>query len=155
MKALRYLFSRFYFWCIVPGVQDQMEGCPIDESLNMLYLVLSALIGVVLFVVVMGIVTIFRNAKKAEKIERLAALQDDKDFIALQVEMYGEKQLRRLLREDSRSTSFSTVQRIDSKNLAGDPFLPFHVGTAGKDLYPKEALYSGEDEDVITFEYDC
>ena len=28
VKELRYLTSRFYFWCFVPGVQDLMEGCP-------------------------------------------------------------------------------------------------------------------------------
>ena len=33
LKALRYLFARFYLWCRVPGVLDQMEGCPDDDML--------------------------------------------------------------------------------------------------------------------------
>ncbi len=31
LKALRYLFARFYLWCRLPGVQ--MEGCPDDDML--------------------------------------------------------------------------------------------------------------------------
>ena len=49
LKALRYLFPRFYFWCMVPVVQDQMEGCPEDGNLNLLYIVLSSLILVTVF----------------------------------------------------------------------------------------------------------
>eukprot|EP00565_Helicotheca_tamesis_P009415 CAMPEP_0185737026 /NCGR_PEP_ID=MMETSP1171-20130828/29465_1 /TAXON_ID=374046 /ORGANISM="Helicotheca tamensis, Strain CCMP826" /LENGTH=429 /DNA_ID=CAMNT_0028407833 /DNA_START=265 /DNA_END=1554 /DNA_ORIENTATION=- len=48
LKGLRYLFSRFYFWCMVPGVQDEMEGCP-EEDLNFLALILSSFIGFGLF----------------------------------------------------------------------------------------------------------
>ena len=41
VKQLRYLFPRFYFWCMLPSdVSDIMEGCPTPE-LNVLYLVLS------------------------------------------------------------------------------------------------------------------
>lgn len=28
IKALRYLFTRYYYWCALPHVQDSMEGCP-------------------------------------------------------------------------------------------------------------------------------
>lgn len=114
LKELRYLFSRFYFWCMVPGVDDQMEGCPADESLNLLYLCLSGLLGVALFLMVMGVVAVVRNAKKAKKNEKLAALQDDDEFIALQVEMYGEKQLRRLQHVDS-SNSLARTTHSDTK----------------------------------------
>merc|ERR1711990_263539 len=33
VKALRYLFARFYFWCHVPGYKEVMEGCPADDTL--------------------------------------------------------------------------------------------------------------------------
>ena len=33
IKALRFLFPRFYFWCKVPGVKDTMGGCPADDTL--------------------------------------------------------------------------------------------------------------------------
>ena len=38
VSELRYFFSRFYFWCMVPGVQDQMEGCPGGENNDWLLL---------------------------------------------------------------------------------------------------------------------
>ncbi|CAB9525641.1 expressed unknown protein [Seminavis robusta] len=117
LKELRYLFSRFYFWCIVPGVKDLMEGCPADEGLNMLYLMLSGLLGVFLFLVVMGIVTVVRNARKAKLYEKRAALMDDDEFIELQVEMYGEKQLRRLQHLDSSNSLAQSVPAEDRKSF--------------------------------------
>merc|ERR1711937_1078033 len=54
LKELRYLFSRFYFWCMIPGIQDEMENCPDDSTLNLLYLILSGILGVVVFLVVIG-----------------------------------------------------------------------------------------------------
>jgi hypothetical protein len=41
LKELRYLFARFYFWCMIPGVRDEMENCPATDAANKLYLVLS------------------------------------------------------------------------------------------------------------------
>lgn len=49
VKALRYLFARFYFWCMLPNVQDYMEGCPNDNL--MLYTALSGCLGLFLFFV--------------------------------------------------------------------------------------------------------
>jgi hypothetical protein len=50
LRELRYLFARFYLFCMIPFVQDGMEGCP-DEDLTVLYMVLSASIGTFTFVV--------------------------------------------------------------------------------------------------------
>ena len=33
VKFLRYLFTRFYFWCKLPVVKGRMEGCPPDDTL--------------------------------------------------------------------------------------------------------------------------
>ena len=52
LKALRYFFARFYFWCMVPYVQDGMEGCPTDLVLNMLLLILSSCISLFIFLLV-------------------------------------------------------------------------------------------------------
>jgi hypothetical protein len=41
IKELRYIFPRFYLWCILPGVMDQIEDCP-PENLNTLCLILSS-----------------------------------------------------------------------------------------------------------------
>jgi hypothetical protein len=148
LKALRYLFTRFYFWCIVPYAQDQMEGCPADEGLNMLYLVLTGLVGVFLFLVTMGIVTFFRNQKKAEKSERLAELQKDAAFVELQEEMYGDKQLRRLIHEGSRSTLYSSLYGFDSDEDSSSSLGPH-------DAPLDKTRKSDSDDSRILVEYDC
>ena len=101
LKELRYLFSRFYFWCMVPVVDEQMEGCPAESELNMLYLCLSGLLGVFLFIVAMGLVSLIKSRQKKSDSKKREAMMDDDEFQELQLEMYGEKQLRRLLRTDS------------------------------------------------------
>jgi hypothetical protein len=88
LKELRYLFPRFYFWCIVPGVQDDMEGCPADD-VNMLYLILSAMIGLVLFLIYQTSKTLTKASKKKDAISKQSLLKDE-EFRDLQVELYGE-----------------------------------------------------------------
>ena len=117
LKALRYLFSRFYLWCMVPGVMDQMEGCPADEGLNLLYLILSGLLGVFLFLIFQGVLTVIRNAKKKELSKLRETMKEDDEFIQLQVEMYGEKALRRLQHVDS---SGSLGQTLHSEKPSPD-----------------------------------
>lgn len=109
LKELRYLFSRFYFWCMVPGVQDQMEGCPADSGLNLFYLCLSGLLGVFLFVVIMGAVSLYSSTQRKKDHKKKAALADNDDFIELQLYLYGEKQLRKLMRADSSGSISNTV----------------------------------------------
>merc|ERR1712226_604816 len=109
LKELRYLFSRFYFWCMVPGVQDQMEGCPADSGLNLLYLCLSGLLGVFLFIVIRGTVTLYKSIQRKKDHQKKAALADSDDFIDLQLYLYGEKQLRKLLRADSSGSITNTM----------------------------------------------
>lgn len=113
LKELRYLFSRFYFWCMVPGVDVLMEGCPADSGLNLLYLCLSGLLGVFLFSVVMGVVTFTKRAKKQKDMKKREAMQDDQEFMDLQLELYGEKQLRKMLRTDSSISIGNTAHSFD------------------------------------------
>mmetsp|Transcript_18760 Transcript_18760/g.40373 ORF Transcript_18760/g.40373 Transcript_18760/m.40373 type:complete len:481 (-) Transcript_18760:182-1624(-) len=94
LKELRYLFSRFYWWCIVPGVQDDMEGCP-DEDLNTLYMILASLVGLCIFLFVQMVGSIRYN-KSDKKMSKLLESMQDEDFHQLQVSLYGEKALRRL-----------------------------------------------------------
>mmetsp|Transcript_22560 Transcript_22560/g.53203 ORF Transcript_22560/g.53203 Transcript_22560/m.53203 type:complete len:483 (+) Transcript_22560:81-1529(+) len=94
LKELRYLFSRFYWWCIVPGVQDDMEGCP-DDDLNTLYMILASLVGVFVFLVWQFIGAI--RSKKADVAQaKLRESMFDEEFHQLQVSLYGEKALKRL-----------------------------------------------------------
>jgi len=94
VKELRYLFARFYFWCMIPDVQDDMEGCP-DENLLELYLVLSSLVGLSLFLVTQ-VISRFKKNSEATKLVQLKEAMEDEEFHQLQVELYGEKALRRL-----------------------------------------------------------
>lgn len=88
VKALRYLFPRFYFWCMLPGVENLMEGCP-DEPYNMIYLVLSTLLGVVVFGFIMasGAIRKKLNSKRAK--ERKELEKNDGDFVRLQRALFG------------------------------------------------------------------
>jgi ABC-type lipoprotein export system ATPase subunit len=94
VKNLRYLFSRYYLWCEVPGVKDLMEGCP--EQYNLLYLILAALLVPLLFVaymIVRGCVNNLHHEKAAtSRRESMKSMA----FAELQVELFGEKALRRL-----------------------------------------------------------
>eukprot|EP00584_Thalassiosira_punctigera_P010888 CAMPEP_0172545922 /NCGR_PEP_ID=MMETSP1067-20121228/15753_1 /TAXON_ID=265564 ORGANISM="Thalassiosira punctigera, Strain Tpunct2005C2" /NCGR_SAMPLE_ID=MMETSP1067 /ASSEMBLY_ACC=CAM_ASM_000444 /LENGTH=531 /DNA_ID=CAMNT_0013332759 /DNA_START=130 /DNA_END=1725 /DNA_ORIENTATION=- len=95
LKALRYLFSRFYLWCMLPGeIGDQMEGCP--ESNTLLYLVMSSLLSPVLFVVWKAGVGLYRRLHhekaSASRRESMKSMQ----FAELQLELFGDKALRNL-----------------------------------------------------------
>jgi len=45
LKSLRYVFARFYFWCMVPSVDIRMEGCPSNDTVNVLLMILSSCIS--------------------------------------------------------------------------------------------------------------
>ena len=49
VKELRYLFPRFYLWCILPGVQHFMEGCPSNSQWSLLYMIMTAFLGVFVY----------------------------------------------------------------------------------------------------------
>jgi ABC-type lipoprotein export system ATPase subunit len=114
VKELRYLFARFYFWCMVPVVDEQMEGCPADRGLNLLYLCLSGMIGVVLFIVFMGAMSLIKSARKRKEGKKREAMMDDDEFHELQLELYGEQQLRKLLRADSSGSMKSVTHTMHS-----------------------------------------
>jgi hypothetical protein len=95
LKVLRYAFARFYFWCMIPSVQDLMEGCPEDETINMIYMLLSSLLGVFLFGLVMAAFRLRTVSIQSKTEELRATLIDDREFNTLQMELYGAKALNR------------------------------------------------------------
>jgi hypothetical protein len=106
LKGLRYLFSRFYFFCMIPVVKDSMEGCPNDDVL-VLYMVLSAMVGLFLFIgmeIVKVLMKTFRTNKAAKKNNMLK----DAEFEQLQIELYGEAVL---LRNSLSGTNHSSRQK--------------------------------------------
>jgi hypothetical protein len=88
LKELRYLFARFYFWCMIPSVQDDMENCPASD-VNLLYMVLSGLLGVVMFLIYQTSKTLIRASTKKKATSKKNLLKDA-EFRDLQVELYGE-----------------------------------------------------------------
>jgi hypothetical protein len=116
LKALRYLFSRFYFYCSIPEIQDSMEGCP-DSDINMLCLILSGFIFTAMFVTYKVIIVSLRSFRKMKDVNIKNSLKDN-EFRDLQVELYGES----ILRNDNisglnRSTS-TILPKIDAPSHA-------------------------------------
>lgn len=113
LKSLRYLFSRFYLFCMTPGVDDLMEGCP--ESNTLLYLVLSSLLIPAVFVTVIGgkaLRSKFRkNKHTATKRESMMSM----DFAELQVELFGQKALKSLKHMGSTANLESLHELMKSK----------------------------------------
>jgi energy-coupling factor transporter ATP-binding protein EcfA2 len=102
-RELRYIFPRFYFWCMVPSIQGSMEGCPQEDYQIMLSLILCAFLGLSLFLVPMVLLDI-----RTQCIINRQALQDqknisrsatpttkDKESMWLQTELYGGAQTDR------------------------------------------------------------
>jgi hypothetical protein len=88
LKELRYLFPRFYFWCMIPSVQDDMEGCPASD-VTLLYMFLSATLGLVMFLIYQTSKAVIR-ASSTKKATSKKNLLKDAEFTALQVALFGE-----------------------------------------------------------------
>jgi hypothetical protein len=112
LKELRYLFARFYLFCMIPFVQDGMEGCP-DEDLTVLYMVLSALIGTVMFVVYEITSFIVKASQTKKQIHEKNQLKDE-EFRDLQVELYGEGVLLKdSLSNTNHSNTFNSRTQVN------------------------------------------
>ena len=98
-----------YLWCILPDVQDDMEGCPDDESLLVVYMTLSSLVGLFVFLFAQAILAIRKKNKDNEK-AKLKEQMMDEDFAELQISLYGEKALRRLNHMSSTMHSKSSLK---------------------------------------------
>ena len=70
LKGLRYLFPRYYLWCIVPGVEDAMEGCPENRAINAILMVLTSLVGLLVFLVFKAFSLSRKRKQKNKLLER-------------------------------------------------------------------------------------
>lgn len=102
LKDLRYLFPRFYYWCMLPGggpglasVSSRMQGCP-TSNLIYLYLILSAFVGVFIFFCFKAFNHLRSVASSRKQGREREQRIDPNDLRELQVELYGENALRRL-----------------------------------------------------------
>jgi len=88
VKALRYLFARFYLWCRVPGVRESMEECP-DDDMLVGCTIASGCLGMVLFLI-FQLVRVFvvkrADASKSRAIKE--EISTKPEFAAIQSELY-------------------------------------------------------------------
>lgn len=103
LKGFRFLFARFYFWCMLPGIQEGMEGCPATEAQNMIYMCLTGtVLPFLIFFVPLIIQKTFFSARKKKAIKPLK--WKDGEFDELQIELFGKRML-------ADATSFSEYSK--------------------------------------------
>jgi hypothetical protein len=131
LKELRYLFVRFYLYCSIPGVQDEMEDCP-NSDLTALYMFLSGFIFAVMF----GAFKVSKLVLKASKTKKAVHKKNklrDAEFRDLQVELYGES----VLLKDGLSSTNHSISTPKSLEVSAH-----HSATT-----PKRLVSNSESED--------
>jgi hypothetical protein len=93
----------FYFWCMIPHVSDEMDGCPASE-VNTTYMTLSALIGLFLFIFYQVIKTTLSATRTKKSLSKKNRLKDA-EFRDLQIELYGEERVKDSLSGTNHSSS--------------------------------------------------
>lgn len=102
---------------MVPAVQDSMEGCP-PSNLNLVFLILSALLGLFIFLIAMAVLKIKKGMKRAEREKTRQASMHDREFQQLQKELYGDK-LRQLKHQNtSFAASVVKQEEVNAKEEA-------------------------------------
>jgi ABC-type lipoprotein export system ATPase subunit len=117
LKVVRYLFPRFYFWCIIPVIQDDMEGCPNNDGANIGYMILTSLLGVILFVIVIAGLKIKSFVSQTKENKQRDTLRNDDEFHHLQIELYGAKGLKRLQHLGTSITDHSKTEDSTNKGI--------------------------------------
>jgi len=112
VKALRYLFSRYYLWCMLP-TDVGMEGCP--ENNTLLYLVLSSLLVPFVYILCRAGLGLYRKAHRGKEKSSQREAMRTVEFAELQLELFGEKALRNLTHVGT-SMSQHEMQRIASRH---------------------------------------
>ena len=94
LKELRYLFSRYYLWCMLPQGTVDMEGCPEENTL--LYLILAALLVPFLFVSYKVGTNTYKKLHNEKAQETRRESMKSMAFAELQLELFGDKALKNL-----------------------------------------------------------
>eukprot|EP00977_Amphora_coffeiformis_P013134 scaffold3396_cov176-Amphora_coffeaeformis.AAC.7 len=90
LKGLRYLFPRFYFWCMVPSIRSDMENCPTSDALNLMFLVLAAMMVPCLFLVYKAVTALWRSQQRKQRnTAKKHVLMMDEEFYQLRRQLYG------------------------------------------------------------------
>ena len=75
LKALCFFFARFYFWCMIPGVRDDMENCPADDEF-VPCMIWSPLIGLAIPFEYQGTLIIKRSMTRKQDLWKKNSLKD-------------------------------------------------------------------------------
>jgi hypothetical protein len=116
MTPLGSCLCSFYFWCMLPSVQDEMEGCP-ESTVNVLYMVLTGLLSLVVFLVYEAAAAVMRSRHTTKSTAKTNKMKDA-EFQDLQIELYGADYMSRYGSSTNieHSTPTSVVVRSSSGN---------------------------------------
>jgi len=118
IKALRYLFTRFYFWCALPLDPSYVEGCPADDTL-IGYALLTGCAGMLLFVAYQLIAAVVGNRKKAVEKGKRATAAASAEFQQLQRELYKDPHSSfRVTDVEARATSARELEVVAVADMA-------------------------------------
>jgi len=117
-NEFRFLFTRFYLWCIIPGVGQEMTKCPKDS--NTLYMILAGLFNIVLFFCIKFLfeAVTFVKHYKSKKDKEKQMLTDD--FVQLQGDLFGSKALKRFQHLSTMSSHLSSGSLAAKSEDNGD-----------------------------------
>jgi len=111
LQGLKYLFPRFYLWCMLPGVQDLMEGCP--ESNALAYMAMATFVVPSLFLLWVMFCRLNKKLRNVKKHSSQRGLKKTAEYAHLQLELFGEKALKNLEQSgNSYHASFSTDEEL-------------------------------------------
>ena len=91
VKALRFLFVRFYMWCMLPDPHGVLglDGCP--DGWNALLSVVTGVLGLALFLLVMLALHVLNRQRHTQASAAQSAMAEDGEFAALQMSMYEKR----------------------------------------------------------------
>jgi hypothetical protein len=101
---------------MIPTVEDSMENCP-DSDVNLIYMTLSAFIGLFLFLVYQVIKAVL-SASKAKQSNTKKNKLKDAEFRDLQIELYGEDKIKDSLSGTNHSLTPSQRKEVLSKTTS-------------------------------------
>eukprot|EP00977_Amphora_coffeiformis_P028342 scaffold34933_cov243-Amphora_coffeaeformis.AAC.1 len=119
IKALRYLFPRFYLWCMLPGVAPLMEGCPKSEILTMMLLCFTGVIVLVVFVLLQLVRACCQRYKRTRHLEEKQSDSMDPAVQTIQRELYASSRAKRPFLTKATSV-VSSGNELDSPNEDGN-----------------------------------
>ena len=118
LKELRYLFPRFYLWCMLPGVEDLMEGCPTTDN-TIVYLVISGMLYPYLFFLFAVARELYQTLGSMKKQSSRRGFMKSAEYMELQLELFSENELKNLkhMMSDSSLLSWNADIRYENNQI--------------------------------------